>query len=64
VLENSAVRTKQHIYDPENFTFSQSYNKVERHDYEIEDYIDQQVHLDYAFSFQPKPIEPFKKTGS
>jgi hypothetical protein len=37
---------------------------VERHDFEIEDYVDQQVSssVDYAF-FQPKPIEPFKKTG-
>jgi hypothetical protein len=36
---------------------------VERHDFEIEDYVDQQVSssVDYAFSFQPKPIEPFKK---
>jgi cell surface protein SprA len=34
-------------------------------DFEIEDYVDQQVSssVDYAFSFQPKPIEPFKKTG-
>jgi hypothetical protein len=38
---------------------------VERHDFEIEDYVDQQVSssVDYAFSFQPKPIEPFKNTG-
>jgi hypothetical protein len=30
---------------------------------EIEDYVDQQASssVDYAFSFQPKPIEPFKK---
>jgi cell surface protein SprA len=37
---------------------------VERHDYEIEDYVDQQAStsVDYAFTFQPKPIEPFKKT--
>ena len=55
---------KQHVYDPENFTFSQSYNKVERHDFEIEDYVDQQVNssVDYGYSFQPKPIEPFKKS--
>jgi hypothetical protein len=34
---------------------------VERHDFEIEDYVDQQVSssVDYAFSL-PKPIEPFK----
>jgi cell surface protein SprA len=55
---------KQHIYDPENFTFSQSINEVERHDFEIENYIDQQVNssVDYAFTFQPKSVEPFKNT--
>jgi cell surface protein SprA len=37
---------------------------VERHDYEIEDYVDQQAStsVDYAFYFSTKPIEPFKKT--
>jgi cell surface protein SprA len=65
VLETKGPEQKQQVYDPENFTFSQSYNKVERHDFEIEDYVDQQVSssVDYAFSFQPKPIEPFKNTG-
>ncbi|HEY4617767.1 MAG TPA: cell surface protein SprA [Flavobacterium sp.] len=55
---------KQHVYDPENFTFSQSYNKVERHDFEIDDYLDQQANssVDYAYSFQPKLVEPFKKS--
>ena len=64
VRKQRSPEQKQHVYDPENFTFSQSYNKVERHDFEIEDYIDQQVNtsVDYAYSFQPKPIEPFKKT--
>jgi cell surface protein SprA len=64
VRKQRSPEQKQHVYDPENFTFSQSYNKVERHDFEIEDYIDQQANssVDYAFSFQPKPIEPFKKT--
>ncbi|SHF90207.1 protein involved in gliding motility SprA [Flavobacterium micromati] len=53
---------KQHVYDPENFTFSQSFNEVERHDFEIEDFVDQQVNssVDYAYTFQSKPIEPFK----
>ena len=53
---------KQHIYDPENFTFSQSYNEVERHDFEIEDYVDQQAStsVDYAYTFQSKPVVPFK----
>ena len=55
---------KQHVYDPENFTFSQSFNEVERHDFEIEDYADQQANssVDYAYTFQSKPVEPFKKT--
>jgi len=54
----------QKIYDPENFTFSQSYNEVERHDFEIEKYIDQQVNtaIGYTFSFQPKSVVPFEKT--
>jgi cell surface protein SprA len=55
---------KPHIYDPENFTFSQSYNQVLRHDYEIEDYEDQLANtaVDYSFSFKPASIEPFKKS--
>ena len=54
---------KQHVYDPENFTFSQSFNEVQRHDFEIEDYVDQQANssVDYAYTFQSKPIEPFKQ---
>ncbi|MEY4382641.1 MAG: hypothetical protein RI995_183, partial [Bacteroidota bacterium] len=56
---------KGHIYDPENFTFSQSINQVERHDFEIEDYADQQVSssVDFAYTFSSKPIEPFKKVN-
>ncbi len=55
---------KQRVYDPENFTFSQSFNQVERHDFEIEDFVDQQANsaVDYAFTFKSKPVEPFKKT--
>ncbi len=54
-----------HVYDPENFTFSQSYNEVERHDYEIEDYIDQQSNtsVDYAYTFKPKTVEPFQQVS-
>ncbi|WPR71794.1 cell surface protein SprA [Flavobacterium sp. NG2] len=64
VRKQRSPEQKQHIYDPENFTLSQSYNKVERHDYEIEDYLDQQAStsVDYGYSFQSKPIEPFKKS--
>jgi len=50
-------------YDVENFTFSQYFNEVERHDFEVEKNLDQQSRttVDYAFAFQPKPIEPFQK---
>nr|WP_324219010.1 cell surface protein SprA [Flavobacterium sp.] len=64
VKRERAPEQKQRVYDPENLTLSYSYNQVDRHDFEIEDYIDQQVNttVDYAFSFQPKSVEPFKKS--
>jgi cell surface protein SprA len=63
VKKERGAKQKPHIYDPENLTLSYSYNEIQKHDYEIEEYLDQQVRTsaDYAFSFQPKPIEPFKK---
>ncbi len=64
VRKERGAEQKQRIYDPENFTFSQSYNEVEHHDFEIEKFTNQESNssVDYAFSFQPKPIEPFKKS--
>ena len=64
VKKERAPEQKQHIYDPENLTLSYSFNQVEKHNYEIENYLDQQVSttVDYTFSFQNKPMEPFKKT--
>ncbi len=64
VRKDRAPQQKTRIYDPENLTLSYSFNEVERHDFEIENYIDQQLNttVDYSYSFQPKPIEPFKKT--
>jgi len=64
VRKERGAEQKQHVYDPENLTLSYSYNEVERHNFEIENFRDQQVNttVDYAFTFQPKPIEPFKKT--
>ncbi|RKS95209.1 protein involved in gliding motility SprA [Flavobacterium limicola] len=64
VKKERSPEQKQHVYDPENFTFSQSFNEVERHDFEIEDYVDQQVNssVDYAYAFKSKSVEPFKKT--
>ena len=63
VKKDRAPEQKQHIYDPENLTLSYSYNQVEKHNYEIENYIDQQVNtsVDYTYSFKNKEFEPFKK---
>ena len=63
VRKERGEKQKPHIYDPENLTLSYSYNEVERHNFEIESFRDQQVNttVDYAFSFQPKPFEPLSK---
>jgi cell surface protein SprA len=63
VKKERGENQKQHFYDPENVTISYSYNQVDRHSYELENYIDQKVSTtaDYTFAFQPKPLEPFKK---
>jgi cell surface protein SprA len=64
VRKDRPQEKKAHVYDIENFTFSQSYNQVERHDYEIEDYEDEQSNstVNYAYTFQPKEVVPFKQT--
>lgn len=64
VRKERGEKQKPHVYDPENLTLSYSYNEVERHDFEIEDYLDQQVSttVDYSYTFQPKAVEPFKNT--
>lgn len=55
---------KPHFYDIENVTLSYSLNETEHHDYQIENLIDQQNKstVDYAYSFKPLTIEPFKET--
>ncbi|WP_374505490.1 cell surface protein SprA [Flavobacterium sp.] len=65
VRKERAPQQKPHIYDIENFTFSQSINEVKRHDFEIEDYSDQKVSssVDFAYTFNSKAIEPFKKVS-
>lgn len=62
VRKERSPEQKPKIYDVENLTLSHSFNQVERHNYEIEDFVDQQVRssIDYAYAFQPKPIEPLK----
>lgn len=63
VRKDRGAEQKQRVYDPENLTFNYSFNETKKHDYEIEEYVDQQVRtgVDYNFSFQPKPFEPLKK---
>ena len=63
VRKDRGPEQKPHVYDPENLTFNYSFNETKKHDYEIEDYVDQQVKtgVDYNYSFQPKLVEPFKK---
>ncbi|RZK12891.1 MAG: cell surface protein SprA [Flavobacterium sp.] len=64
VRKERAAEQKPHVYDPENLTLSYSFNEIEKHDYEIEEYTDQQLRtaVDYAYTFQPKAVEPFKET--
>ena len=64
VRKEKVGEKKPRIYDPENLTLSYSFNEMLHHDYEIENLIDQQqkTSVDYSFAFQPKPIEPFKKS--
>ena len=63
VKKDRSPEQKQHFYDPENVTLSYSYNQVNRHSYEVDNYTDQQVNTaaDYTFAFKPKAVEPFKK---
>ncbi len=64
VKKERGAEQKQHVYDPENLTMSYSFNETLKHDYEIEEYVDQQLRtsVDYAYNFQSKPVEPFKKS--
>lgn len=65
VRKDRGPEQKPHVYDPENLTFNYSFNETKKHDYEIEEYVDQQVRtgVDYNYSFQPKPFEPFKNNA-
>ncbi len=66
VRKNRTGESKPHFYDVENFTANYSYNKVDHRDFEIENSTDKQVTagLNYAYNFDPKSIEPFKKNDS
>ena len=58
--------SKPRFYDVENLTLNYSYNKLEHRDFEIERAVDKQVRagVNYAYNFEPKIIEPFKKNDS
>ncbi len=55
--------TKSHFYDVENFTFSYSYNQVNRRTFEIDNFIElgTRTGVNYGHSFKEKSIEPLKK---
>lgn len=63
--ERTADKTPR-IYDVENLTLSYSYNQVDHHDYEIEDFLDQMVRAGatYSHNFGKNTWEPFRKNDS
>ncbi|MDD4969298.1 MAG: cell surface protein SprA [Paludibacter sp.] len=58
---NIKSKTPQ-FYDPANVTFTYAYNETNQHSSEIEQNLvtDERAALNYSFSFNPKPFEPFK----
>jgi len=63
VKKDRGEKQKQRFYDVENLTLSYTFNEMLHHDFQIENLIDQQhkSSLDYAYSFKPMTVEPFKK---
>ena len=63
VRKNNTGKGKNHFFKPENFDFSYAYNELEHRDYEIEKQEEMNLILgaNYGYSFNSKPIEPFKK---
>ena len=60
---NIHSKKKDMFYDPANFSISASYNKQNEHSPEMEKNIttDHRGSFQYAYSFNPKPWEPFSK---
>jgi len=58
---NLRSKTPQ-FYDPANLTFTYAYNETNQHSSEIDQNLvkDERGSIDYSFSFNPKPVEPFK----
>lgn len=63
VKKDRGEKQKQHFYDVENVTLSYSFNEMLHHDFQIQSVVDQQQKssFDYAYSFKPLAVEPFKK---
>ena len=53
---------KPQFYDPANLTFTYAYNETNQHSAEIEENLtkDERASVNYNFSFNPEPFEPFK----
>ena len=62
---NPNSKKKPRFYDVENISVSYTHNKESRRDYNIQRYINENVNASasYNYSFQPKFIEPFKKSN-
>jgi len=62
---NPKSTKKPKIYDVENLSVSYSFAEEFHKDYNIEKYLNQNLTAgaSYAFTFQPKYIEPFKKSS-
>lgn len=59
---NIKSKTPQ-FYDPANVTFNYAYTESNQHSSEIQQNLvkEEKASVDYAFSFNPRPVEPFKK---
>lgn len=62
---NPQSEKKPKPYDVENFSVSYAYSEENHKDYNIEKYLNQNLTAgaSYNFTFQPKYIEPFKKSS-
>ena len=63
VRKDRTGEAKPRFYDVENFTLSYSYNQVDRHTYEIDNFKEQSTRtgVTYGHSFKESSIEPLKK---
>ncbi len=63
IRKNSSGSGTSRFYNPENFDFSYAYNELLHRDYEIErqEEFNMLIGSNYGYSFNSKPLEPFKK---